>query len=108
MESSTKIMIRNLYRLVLMVSTILKMKNLHSSTASHYIVRNKKMFGRPFCFPIGICSYSFFLELSMAHLLKKVQDFIICLSRDIDILTHPEYKKIEKIVHDSVATCTHP
>ncbi len=58
-KSSIKIVIRNLYRLVLMVSTILKMKNLHSSTASHYIVRNKKMLGRPFRFPIGIFSYSF-------------------------------------------------
>jgi hypothetical protein len=35
------------------------MKNPHSSTTSDFIVRNKKMFGRPFCFPIGICSYSF-------------------------------------------------
>jgi hypothetical protein len=38
----------------------------------------------------------------MAHLLKKVQDFIIYLTRDIHILTHPEYRKIEEIVHDSV------
>jgi len=44
----------------------------------------------------------------MAHLLKKIQDFTIYLSRDIDILARPEYKKIEKIVHDSVVTCSHP
>ncbi len=78
-----------------MVSTVLKMKNLYSSTASHYIVRNKKMFGRPFCFPIGICSYSFIRALDGASF-EKSSTFIICLSRDIDILTHPEYKKIEK------------
>jgi hypothetical protein len=29
---------------------------------------------------------------------------MICLSRDVDILTYPEYRKIEKIVHDSVVT----
>jgi len=106
-KSSTKIVIRNVYRLVLMVSTILKMKNLHSSTASHYIVRNKKNAWKTFLFSNRNLFIQFFLELSMAHLLEKVQDFIIYLSGDIDILTHPKYRKIEKIVHDSVVTCSH-
>jgi len=44
---------------MLMVSTIVKMKNLHDSTTSHHIVRNQKRFGRLFCFPIRIRLYSF-------------------------------------------------
>ena len=52
--------------------------------------------------------YRIFVELFTAHLLKKIQDFIIYLSRDIDILADPKYRKIEKIVHDSVVTCSHP
>jgi hypothetical protein len=78
-----------------MVSTILRMKNLHSSTASYYIVRNKKCLEDLFVFQQQFV-HTVFLELSMAHLLKKFQDFIIYRSRDRDILTHPEYRKIEK------------
>jgi hypothetical protein len=36
-----------------LIKYLLKIKSLHSRTISRYIVRSKKMFGRPFCFPIG-------------------------------------------------------
>jgi hypothetical protein len=66
------------------------------------------MFGRPFSVFQYEFVHTFFVELSMAHLLKKIQDFTIYLSRDIDTLARPECRKIEKILHDSVATCSHP
>ncbi len=78
------------------------MKKPHSSTTSHYIVRNKKMFGRTFYFPTGICSYSFrraFEQDSRFYHLSKPR---------YRHLAHPEYMKTGKIVHDSVVTCFHP
>ena len=45
-----KIVITNPYWFMLMVSSTLKMRNLHDRTTSHHIERNKKMFGRPFSF----------------------------------------------------------
>jgi len=49
-----------------------------------------------------------FVELFKAHLFKKIQDFIICLSQNIDIFADPEYRKILKIVHHSVVIVSHP
>ncbi len=56
-----------------MVSAILKMKNPHESTSSHDIVHNQKMFRRLFCFPIGICSYSFCRAFDGASFEKKIK-----------------------------------
>ena len=46
----------------------------------NYIKKDKmiiKMFGRLFCFVVGVCLYNFtsFIELSTAHLLKKKSRF---------------------------------
>jgi hypothetical protein len=56
-----------------MISAILKTKNLHESTSSHHIVRNQKIFGRLFCFQIGICSYSFCIAFDGASFEKKIK-----------------------------------
>jgi hypothetical protein len=54
-----------------MISVILKTKNLHESTGSHHIVRNQKIFGRLFCFPIGFCSYSLCIAFDGTSFEKK-------------------------------------
>jgi hypothetical protein len=56
-----------------MISAILKTKNLHESTGSHHIVRNQKIFGSLFCFPIEICSYNFCIAFDGASFEKKIR-----------------------------------
>ena len=55
-----------------MISAILKMKNLHDSTISHHIVHNKKGLEDFFVFQSEFV-HTAFVELTMAHLLKKIK-----------------------------------
>ena len=71
MNSSTKIVIINSYLLVLMVSVILKMKNIHDSFTSAHIVCNEKSVWKIFCFPIRICLYWLYRAFDGASFEKK-------------------------------------
>ena len=55
---------------------LLKMNNLHDGATSQRIQYNKKYFEDFFVLQLrSVCTD--FVELSMTHLLKKIQDFII-------------------------------